>query len=158
MSFSIKPYRPEQRADLIDAWEQSVRATHGFLAAADIEFYKALVESIDFESFGVYCAMTPDDELIGLMGVEGSELLMLFLRPAYIGRGIGRALMRFAIDELGVSEVEVNEGNAHAVAFYEKFDFRLAERKPIDSYGKPYPIPRMTLEEQAIARTGSSVV
>ena len=152
MSFSIQRYRPAQRSALIDAWEQSVRATHDFLAPGDIEFYRAEVEGIDFESFDVYCAMTPDEELIGLMGVEAPELLMLFARPDYIGKGVGGALMRFALDELGVSEVEVNEDNAHAVGFYEKFGFRTTERKPVDSYGKPYPILRMKLAQLAVAQ------
>jgi putative acetyltransferase len=157
MNFSILPYRPSYRAALIDAWEQSVRATHGFLAAGDLEFYKAQVEDVDFESFDVYCALTPDDELIGLMGVEGAELLMLFLRPEAIGKGIGRALMQYALDEFGVTEVEVNEDNAHAVAFYEKFGFRFAVRKPLDAYGKPYPILRMKLAEPVTTAPGSIV-
>nr|WP_285010725.1 GNAT family N-acetyltransferase [Pedobacter sp. ELA7] len=40
---------------------------------------------------------------------------MLFIHPRVRGRGIGRALVSYAIDALNATQVDVNEQNEHAV-------------------------------------------
>ena len=61
------------------------------------------------------------------------------------GKGIGKAITKFAIHELKVNEVDVNEGNTNGVEFYKHFGFEQYDRTPIDSTGKPYPILMMRL-------------
>ena len=139
----IKPYNDQLRDDLIFVWERSVRATHTFLKREDIAFYKSIVETIDFNQLSVYCAQASDDELIGFIGVADGKVEMLFLHPSYIGQGIGTLLMEFAIDKLGATFVDVNEGNRHAVEFYKKFGFEVYDRMEKDSEGKDYPILKM---------------
>jgi putative acetyltransferase len=70
---------------------------------------------------------------------------MLFLHPDVIGKGVGRELMQFAINQLHVNTVDVNEENIHAVRFYEKAGFSIVQRKDFDDFGKPHPILTMRL-------------
>ena len=139
----INPYSDELRDDLIFVWERSVRATHTFLKREDIAFYKSIVDNIDFSQFNVYCAQASDGELLGFIGVADNKVEMLFLHPSYIGQGIGKSLLEFAIDKLGATLVDVNEGNRYAVEFYKRFGFEVYDRMEKDSEGKDYPILKM---------------
>ncbi len=145
MDISIKKYKPAYRDSMIAIWEESVRATHYFLEREDIEFYKAQVNCIDFSSLDAYCAFE-QGEMVGIMGVAEDKLEMLFLKPSSIGNGIGRMLMDFALNELAVNKVDVNEDNIHAVKFYERLGFKEYDRSSVDDNGKPYPIIRMMLD------------
>lgn len=123
-----------------------MRATHQFLKSEDIDFYKSIVWGIDFNEFDVFLSLSEADEVLGFLGVAENKLEMLFLKPACRGKGIGKALTEYAIRELKVTEVDVNEGNTHAVGFYKRFGFEVYERTPLDSTGKPYPILKMKLK------------
>lgn len=145
MNFIIEKYEDRYRDQILTVWEESVRATHDFLDPNDIDFYKSIVKDINFNAFQVFCAITKNEGVFGFVGVAEQKLEMLFLRPNCIGKGIGKALTRLAIDELNVMEVDVNEGNVNAVAFYKQFGFEVYDRTPLDSTGKPYPILMMRL-------------
>lgn len=139
---SITPYRDEYRDQLTAVWERSVRATHHFLLPEDIDYFKQVVQGIDFHAFPVYC-LVRDNTVLGFLGVAGGKIEMLFLDPAHIGKGYGRLLMRFALEDLGADKVDVNEQNSNAVAFYTRFGFVPIERTEKDSEGKDYPIIKM---------------
>ncbi len=142
---NLKPYENSFRNEIIEVWESSVRATHLFLSETDIEFYKSLVKDINFNEFEVYCAFSDKNQLIGFMGIAEQKLEMLFLKPEYIGKGLGKSMTKFAIEQLKVNEVDVNEGNKDAVGFYEKIGFKQYDRTPLDGCNKPYPILKMRL-------------
>jgi putative acetyltransferase len=71
---------------------------------------------------------------------------MLFIHPAYRGKGVGRALLVYAVDTLGILRVDVNEQNEQAVDFYKYFGFKVVGRTELDGMGKPYPI--LNLEQE----------
>jgi putative acetyltransferase len=83
--------------------------------------------------------------MIGILGVANRKLEMLFLSPDVIGKGVGRKLMEFVLNDLHVNQVDVNEGNTNATGFYQKFGFKVYDRTPLDDHGKPYPILKMRL-------------
>lgn len=145
MSFSIIPYQPEHRSQVVATWELSVRATHHFLAPEDIDFYKSIVAGIDFSSFPVCCCMAGDGTIAGFAGTAGNKLEMLFIHPGFAGKGMGTALLQYAIRELGITEVDVNEDNVPALGFYKANGFEVYTRQPLDDSGKPYPILKMKL-------------
>lgn len=150
MKFEIQPYNDRFKEQLILVWENSVRATHHFLAAADIDYYKTIVSGIDFNSFPVFCLIeTETDTVVGFMGIAEHKIEMLFLAPEHIGKGLGKTLMNFAINELDVDKVDVNEQNQNAVNFYSKFGFVAYDRTDKDDEGKNYPILKMKLENAA---------
>jgi putative acetyltransferase len=146
LSITIKPYRETYREQVLGVWERSVRATHHFVTAEDIEHFKLLVAGIDFTAFDVFIAAGPGDRVAGFIGVAEQRIETLFLDPPFIGKGIGKLLMDHAMGELQAKEVEVNEQNLHAVAFYKKFGFRTYKRTEKDGEGKDYPLLKMRLE------------
>lgn len=146
MKIEIQPYNDSFKEQIILVWENSVRATHNFLVPSDIDYYKKIVSAIDFNSFPVFC-LTDADKVLGFMGIAEHKIEMLFLAPEHIGKGLGKTLMNFAINELDVNKVDVNEQNENAVTFYSKFGFLPYDRTDKDDEGKDYPILKMELKK-----------
>lgn len=80
------------------------------------------------------------------MGIAGSKLEMLFVSPAAFRKGIGSQLLQHAL-ALGVTEVDVNEQNPDATAFYLKYGFEMISRSETDAEGNPYPILHLKLQK-----------
>jgi len=131
--------------EITAVWEASVRATHHFLTEADIAFYRPLIRNEYLGSVELRCARDGAGRILGFVGVAGENVEMLFLAPESRGRGLGRALLRTAVDELGARRVDVNEQNPAALGFYEHLGFRVVGRSPVDGQGKPFPLLHLEL-------------
>lgn len=128
---------------LVEIWEASVRATHHFLTEEDLLYFKPLVSGY-FGAVDLY-VVRGDGDILGFLGTGDNEIQMLFLHPDARGKGIGKLLVRFAIDECLVTKVEVNEQNEQAVGFYQYMGFKVRNRLETDHLGKPYPLLLMEL-------------
>ncbi|HMR56826.1 MAG TPA: GNAT family N-acetyltransferase [Cyclobacteriaceae bacterium] len=144
-SFQLTKYTPAHKTQLLEVWEKSVLATHHFLNATDFISIKEIVQSIDFSAFDVYCMMH-EKSVCGFIGVADRKIEMLFLSPDYIGQGLGKQLLAFAIENLQAFKVDVNEQNQKAAEFYKKSGFVTYERTNKDDQGYAYPLLRMRLE------------
>ncbi len=120
---------------VLAVWEASVRATHHFITEADIQYFKPLILKQYFDAVELNCVRNDEGQILGFSGVADGNLEMLFIDPVKIGQGIGRALLKFTIDQKGVSKVDVNEQNAQALGFYEKFGFKVIGRSEKDPAG-----------------------
>jgi len=143
-NFDIVAYHDKYRQQILAVWEESVLATHDFLTPIDFHEIKELVQTIDFNLFQVYC-LTKKDLVIGFLGVADHKIEMLFLDPNYFGKGLGKILMNFAMNELAADKVDVNEQNENAVNFYQHLGFETIERTDKDDQGRNYPLLRMKL-------------
>jgi putative acetyltransferase len=133
---------------LLDVWESSVRATHHFLKKNDIEILKKIIQEKDvFSHLNLTCARDMDNNILGIMGVSQDNLEMLFIDSLFIGKGIGKFLLRHAITNLNITKVDVNEQNEQALKFYEHFGFKVISRSELDETGKPYPILHMQIQK-----------
>jgi putative acetyltransferase len=130
---------------LVELWEASVRATHHFLADADIVLFRELIREKYLHLVDLYCLRNDDGNICGFCGVSGSNLEMLFIDPPAMGMGAGKTLLLYAIHELLVCRVDVNEQNPKAIGFYEHFGFKTTGRSELDGTGKPYPLLHMQL-------------
>ncbi|MNK06562.1 putative N-acetyltransferase YjaB [compost metagenome] len=130
--------------ELVSVWEASVRATHDFLKEEDILFYKPLILNEYLKAVDLFC-IKDNDTITGFMGLSESSIEMLFIHPAFRGSGIGKTLLQFAINELKINKVDVNEQNDQALGFYLKMGFKVVNRSELDGMGKPYPILHMEL-------------
>lgn len=144
INFVITEYSDIYKQQILTVWEKSVLATHDFLSPTDFIEIKELVNNIDFNDFSVYC-LKHEDVISGFVGVADGKVEMLFLDPAYFGRGLGYKLLSFAVRELGADKVDVNEQNTKALKFYQKFGFETFERTEKDDQGRNYPLLRMKL-------------
>jgi len=79
------------------------------------------------------------------MGIENNRLEMLFLSPKVRGKGLGKQLLQYAVQDYGVRELTVNEQNPQAVGFYEHLGFQTYKRTEYDEEGNPYPLLYMKL-------------
>jgi putative acetyltransferase len=139
------PHKSEYPA-LLSVWESSVIATHHFVPKEDIEFFKNLIQEKEvFDHLALTVARDSNDRIIGIMGVTGDDLSMLFVAANFIGKGVGKLLISYAIDQLRVKKVDVNEQNELAIKFYESFGFKTVARSELDDNGKPYPLLHMKL-------------
>jgi putative acetyltransferase len=130
--------------ELITLWEASVRATHDFLTEADIQSYKQLISAQYFASLDLYF-IRDHQQITAFIGVDDELLQMLFIHPAWRGRGVGKFFLQHAIKNLGITSVDVNEQNEQAVGFYYHMGFQPMAYFERDAAGKPYPIIAMEL-------------
>lgn len=145
---TIEKYTDARRDEILETWEQSVRATHHFVTPEDLEEIKELVHTIDFNQLQVFC-LIQNGKLAGFIGVAAHKIEMLFLHPHHIGKGYGKKLLQYAIQQLAADKVDVNEQNLHAVNFYRYAGFEVYERTEKDDQGKSYPLLRMQLKYAA---------
>ena len=81
------------------------------------------------------------------MGIENNKIEMLFIDSEYRGKGIGKTLLLYGIENYGVNDLAVNEDNPLAKGFYEHMGFKVYQRNKLDDQGNPYPVLYMKLEK-----------
>lgn len=137
------PVRTKQLIqDLVQVWEESVKETHLFLEEKNVTDLKPFVEE-GLKEITYLIVVYKERKPIGFMGIEKEKIEMLFLKPDYMGRGLGKRLIEKAIQEYNVTYVDVNEQNSHALAFYKHVGFQVYERTEIDEQGNPFPILKL---------------
>ena len=128
---------------LVEIWESAVSATHDFLKEEDFRYYKQQLPTY-FQYVNLY-GWEKDGRLVGFMGIAEGNLEMLFVDNDYRGIGVGKELITYAIDNLEVTKVDVNEQNVQVLGFYKHIGFQVYERSELDGEGKEYPILHMRL-------------
>lgn len=138
----------EEYPEVVDVWEASVRATHDFLKEEDIVYFKPLILNHYLDAVELRCVRDSTGRILGFAGVADGNLEMLFVHPNYRGQQVGKMLLDYAIQNLQVRKVDVNEQNGQALGFYRHFGFEVVGRSDLDPSGKPYPILHMELKKQ----------
>jgi len=135
----------DRHPQLLELWEQSVRATHHFLNDAQIlKIRQQIIQHSYFDQVQLF-HVEHQQQILGFMGIAGSKLEMLFISPLAFRQGIGSQLLQHALT-LDVTEVDVNEQNPDAITFYLKYGFKIISRSETDSEGNPYPILHLKLK------------
>jgi putative acetyltransferase len=133
--------------NVVELWESSVRATHHFLKEEDIEYFKPLILNTYLDAVELRCIRNNDKKIVGFLGIANQNLEMLFIHPEYRGKGIGKTLLDYSINQLDITKVDVNEQNEQAVGFYKYYGFETIRRSKLDSSGKHYPTLHMELKK-----------
>jgi putative acetyltransferase len=133
--------------ELTQVWEASVRATHDFLPESYIELLKNLVLTRYLDAVMLICTKDPRQRITGFAGVAAGKIEMLFIDPAHRGQGLGKQLLRYAMEHLNADELDVNEQNPQALGFYFKQGFEVIGRSEVDGMGQPYPLLHMRLRQ-----------
>ncbi len=131
---------------LVELWKKSVKASHEFLTETDIENLIPTVRDA-LKNINHLIIVRSSNEEIGFMGIEESKIEMLFISPEYFGHGLGKQLVKNAINDYGCMFVDVNEQNPKAENFYRRMGFKEFERTELDEQGNPFPIIKMRLYE-----------
>ncbi|MDC9589187.1 acetyltransferase [Xenorhabdus sp. XENO-10] len=130
---------------LIQIWEASVLATHNFLPKAMIEVLRPQILNDYLPNLTVYKAVEGQDNIVGFISTDQYRVEMLFIAPQARGTGIGKMLLKFAIKELQINELDVNEQNTQGVGFYQHMGFQVFSRSELDGQGNPFPLLHMKL-------------
>ena len=130
---------------LLNVWENSVRATHFFLAEADMEDIKKYVPQALRDISHLIVAENGQGVPAAFMGIEGQKLEMLFISPEETGRGLGRKLLQYGMQNFAINTLGVNEQNPQAKGFYEHMGFQVYKRTDHDEQGNPYTVLYMRL-------------
>lgn len=113
----IRNIESGERSVLIRIWESPVSNTHHFIKEKDFLYHKTRLP-LYFQQVTLY-GFEQEGVLMGFMGVYETTLEMLFVDNQYQGKGIGKELLTYAIQRLGINKVDVNEQNIQAVGFYQ---------------------------------------
>lgn len=145
MSYQIDKVSKSDYPRLVEIWELSVRATHDFLSENDILFFKPLILNEFLDKVELRCIKDSDNNILGFIGVADANVEMLFLLPIVRGKGMGKQLLDYGIDELKATKLDVNEQNQLACSFYKHMGFKVFARSEKDGFGKPYPLLHMKI-------------
>ena len=125
---------------LLKVWESSVRATHLFLSENEIENIKKYVPQALNEVPHLLVLNHENQCPIGFMGIVEQHLEMLFISNTERGKGLGKELLQYGIEQYSVNDLAVNEQNPLAKGFYEHMGFTVYKRTERDEQGNPYPL------------------
>jgi ribosomal protein S18 acetylase RimI-like enzyme len=108
-----------------------------WLARDDVNIYLAQADS-GRAALG-YVALVPHE------GSAALEIKRIYLLHRFQGTGLGRRLMEAALAVARAREaaevcLDVAEFNAHAIAFYTSFGFRIASTRPLSTPDHSYPV------------------
>ncbi|RAS33074.1 MULTISPECIES: GNAT family N-acetyltransferase [unclassified Pseudomonas] len=143
-ALTLQTPRYSDYGELVQLWEDSVRATHHFLPDAYILLLREQVLRRYLDAVMLICCRDRQ-RICGFAGVANGYVHMLFVAPDYRGKGVGRRLLRYAIEELNAECLDVNEQNPQALGFYLHEGFEVVGRSETDGLGQPYPLLHMRL-------------
>ena len=141
----LRPARPDDTDALVGVWRRAVEATHDFLGPDDVGELETAVRDEYLGAVDLTVAEV-DGRVVGFVGTVGHRVEMLFVDPALHGRGTGRALLDAVGRGLPVVELDVNEQNPGALAFYRALGFEVAGRSETDDQGRPFPLLHLRRE------------
>ena len=130
---------------LVELWEKSVKETHLFLSEDEIESIKMYVPQALKDINTLVIIENEINCPIAFMGVQDEKLEMLFILPKERGKGLGKKLLQYGIENYSIKELTVNEQNPLAKGFYEYMGFKVYKRTEYDEQGQPYPLLYMRL-------------
>ena len=131
---------PDLYACLAGIWQQSVMASHNFLSK---EYFIRLQEEIEHTCLpGLEYILTcgRQTKIHGFLGGNGNFVEMLFIEPAFFGKGLGSSLIQYATKLHGPLRLHVNSQNTKALKFYMGQGFAIDGYRTHDSLGQPYPL------------------
>ena len=149
LSYTLQNVTEQEYGRLVQVWESAVKATHHFLKEEDFEFYKNLMPQF-LNAVTLKSLKDENGLILGFIGTADGNLEMLFVHADTRGKGIGKSLLLYAVQELKITKVDVNQDNPQAVGFYERFGFQTYKVSETDGFGKPYPILHMNLIKNTI--------
>lgn len=118
----------------IQHWKDDLTITPEFISKQEV--YVALAE----EEIVGCCALVYDD--------SPAELEHMWIKPAYIGTGVGRALFLYLTEravQLGLPALEISS-DPNAEGFYQRMGAKRTGEVRSEIEGKPRVLPRMTVE------------
>lgn len=143
----VKDKNPLLIKQLLDVWESSIKDTHLFLSQNEIDSIKEYIPIALNEIPHLIVIKNENNIPVGFMGIVKQHLEMLFISQDERGKGLGKKLLIYAIENYSIDDLAVNEQNPLAKGFYEHMGFKVYKRTENDEQGNPYPLLYMKLNK-----------
>ena len=130
---------PQDGLRVMAIWRSAVDATHDFLLPDDRAAIEAELAAF-LPTAPLWLAIDADDKALAFMLLDGEKMEALFVAPEARGIGVGKALVRHALQSHAGLTTDVNAQNEQAVGFYERMGFERIGRSQLDAQGRPYPL------------------
>ena len=123
----IRVWQSDDLTPLLHLWLESTCFAHPFIDERYWQESEALVRDAYLPAAQTW-VWEDNGELEGFVSVmDGQFIGALFVRPAAIGRGIGKALMDHIKQRFNWLSLEVYQKNDRAVSFYHAQGFRIED-------------------------------
>ncbi|MDR1418364.1 MAG: GNAT family N-acetyltransferase [Endomicrobium sp.] len=139
----IEQLQEQDHKSILSLWKKSVKASHSFLKEKDFRTIEISAAS-SLKKINLY-GIKQNYKLCAFMGTSYNQIEALFVDPNYFGQGLGKQLVNYAINELDLKKVCVNEQNKKAYNFYTEIGFKFVKRDALDYLNLPYPILHLEL-------------
>lgn len=106
------------------------------------------IQAVYMPQIPIWIATNETGTALGFIGCHQNRVEMLFVSPQNRGASVGKSLLHYAITELAVNEVDVNEQNPQAVGFYLHMGFEPVGRSELDGEGNPFPLLHLRLRQR----------
>lgn len=130
-TIEVKVRTPTLIKQLIEVWQNSVKATHLFLSNEEINNIKEYVLQALKGVSHLVIVENKNNEPVAFMGIEDTKLEMLFIRNNEREKGLGKKLLNYGIKNYNINELVVNEQNPNAKGFYEHMGFKVYKRSKL---------------------------
>jgi len=138
--FSIRRALAADTGRLFDIWWDSVRATHAFLRAEDLDELATAVHALGLARLNTWVLQEDSAGAVGFIAMEGAHVVGLFLSSQWLRRGGGSLLLKHVREIHGALTVDVNQQNEAALQFYRARGFVVVGRSDRDRAGRPFPL------------------
>ena len=93
----VRERKPLLIEQLLQVWENSVRATHLFLSEGEIVAIREFVPQALNGIAHLFIAEREAGRPVAFMGLEKEKLEMLFVSPEERGKGLGKRLLQYGL-------------------------------------------------------------
>ena len=137
MQSYIRPAKPEDAGRIAEIEIFNYRLQFYPIFKSDVFYFEELqvvsaAEKLKTSPDLLASTWVYDDGVVkGFIRLAGTEVEKLFVEPVLQGRGIGGALLKFAVQNHGACSLWALEKNTRAIAFYQQHGFVLTgEKRP----------------------------
>ncbi len=145
LDIAIRAYEAADLEKLSAIWFEASLTAHAFIGEASLREQRALIETVYLPRAETWVAVR-GGEPAGFISLIEDFIGGLFVCPRRQGGGIGRRLVRHAVQLKGSLRLEVYTANTQALAFYRSLGFEELSRRPSDDQGLPFENAQLLLK------------
>ena len=127
----IRRLKPDEMDELIEIWLASTIQAHPFISESYWHESESIVRNVYIPQSATWVFIHQDEhqeKMVGFISVLDPQFIgALFVSEAFIGKGIGQALMEHVKTHYSELSLEVYQKNHRAVHFYHHQGFRIEE-------------------------------
>lgn len=131
----IREYKNSDLDNVLSSWENTQQIAHPFLKEDFQTQERKNIQELYLPNADTW-VVEDDHEVVGFIALIGNEIGGLFLQPEHHGKKLGKLMVDKAQELHGDLEVEVFEKNSIGRNFYEKYGFKLIEKKVHEQTGE----------------------